>query len=156
MKRQQFSERGTTVVIIIAVWSKQLSKVYNTYGVAGALKYNDDGSDSRRRLRYYTDEYLIRWGIFGGDCMILATFDEEWEQSTPNFGRKGLIGYLTTPPHRRLMWRNYKRNDRERNTSTYQPEKTDWTISTSRGRYDGHYQDHVVLRYYLDKLNNLA
>lgn len=60
MKRQQFSERGTTVVIIIAVWSKQLSKVYNTYGVAGALKYNDDGSDSRRRLRYYTDEYLIR------------------------------------------------------------------------------------------------
>lgn len=66
-KREDFIKKGATNVVIVAVWSKGLTRIHDAYNIAGALGIGE------RDL--YLHEVLLWGGISADEYRILAVFD---------------------------------------------------------------------------------
>ncbi|KAF4342186.1 6-hydroxy-D-nicotine oxidase [Fusarium beomiforme] len=65
-RRQWMIDNGATEVVIIAVWLRGLSGVYDAYAMARDLGLNN--------LHFYRHEVLVRWGIDADSYRILTLF----------------------------------------------------------------------------------
>ena|SRR5450432_1418728 len=73
--RKWLIQQGATNVIVIAVWSKDLLRVYSAYDVAHQLQYTSyHNGDLRRQLDHHLDEFLVCHSIHADEYRILAIF----------------------------------------------------------------------------------
>lgn len=82
--------------MIVAIWAKDLSHVYNAYDVAEAMGYHRDSLDPRRNLAHHMDEYLVWSGIADDDYRLLAIFDSVTERQV-RLGVQGPTGDALIP-----------------------------------------------------------
>ncbi|KAI7771544.1 hypothetical protein LZL87_011747 [Fusarium oxysporum] len=76
--RKRLTERGGRGIIIVAVWLKDLSGVYDAYNIAQRLLGRKDPNSSsrlRRNLDYFRGELLVQGGIDYMEYRILACFE---------------------------------------------------------------------------------
>ncbi|CEL06333.1 hypothetical protein ASPCAL07439 [Aspergillus calidoustus] len=74
-RRELLERRGQRDIVVIAVWAKDLTGVYDAEEVASLLGYSDTGSDPCRKRRDHHDEYIIEGGILADEYRILAIFN---------------------------------------------------------------------------------
>jgi hypothetical protein len=67
-------DQGKRNITIVAVWAKGIYHIYRAEHIATALRYNNSGQDSRRKLSNHRYEYLVWGGIAADDYRILAEF----------------------------------------------------------------------------------
>lgn len=75
--REHLIERKGKGIMIVAVWLKDLSGVYNAYNIAQCLIDHQGPSSSsglRRNLAYFRGELLVQGGIDYTEYRILACF----------------------------------------------------------------------------------
>ncbi|KAG5747804.1 hypothetical protein H9Q69_009763 [Fusarium xylarioides] len=76
--RKHLIERGGREIMIVAVWLKDLSGVYDAHNIAQRLLDHqgpNSGSDLRRNLDNFREELLARGGIDYTEYRILACFE---------------------------------------------------------------------------------
>ncbi|KAK4235006.1 hypothetical protein C8A03DRAFT_46782 [Achaetomium macrosporum] len=68
-RRSQYLDQGATSVVIVAVWLKGLSAVYDAYDLAASLGIPDSNRD------WHLHEVLVLGGIWADQYRILVRFD---------------------------------------------------------------------------------
>lgn len=59
---------GRQNTAIVALWAKNMPNVYDGERLALAFRYDDAGTDSRRRLSGHRDEFLVYGGVLTDQC----------------------------------------------------------------------------------------
>ncbi|KAF5588895.1 hypothetical protein FPANT_6455 [Fusarium pseudoanthophilum] len=94
--RKRLIKRGGREIIIVAVWLKDLSGVYDAYNIAQRLVAFQDPSSSsrlRRNLDNYRGELLVQGGIDYTKYRILACFKGD----SPEIERRSISPLLKHP-----------------------------------------------------------
>lgn len=74
-RRKMLEDSKKEGIVVIAVWTKDLTGVYSAEKVALMLEYPDTESSCRKRLPNHLDEYLVEGGIAADEYRILAVFE---------------------------------------------------------------------------------
>ncbi|KAF5568112.1 hypothetical protein FNAPI_331 [Fusarium napiforme] len=101
--REHLIERGAREIMIVAVWLKDLSGVYDAYNIAQRLVAFQDLSSSsrlRRNLDNYRGELLVQGGIDYTEYRILACFQGD----SPEIERRAMSPMLEFPEQRLTVY----------------------------------------------------
>lgn len=111
--RNWLIRQGATNIAVIAVWSKDLPRVYNAYDVARQLQYtNYHSGDPRRQLDHHLDEFLICHSIHADEYRILAIFYGNISEEFVSFSLQDLQ-HVTSVPSNFAQSITTKTNTRE-------------------------------------------
>ncbi|KAF5716358.1 hypothetical protein FMUND_6311 [Fusarium mundagurra] len=94
--RNHLIERKGREIMIVAVWLKDLSGVYDAYNIAQRLLDHqgpNSGSDLRRKLDNFREELLVQGGIDYTEYRILACFQGD----SPEIERRPISPPLKVP-----------------------------------------------------------
>lgn len=70
---------------MVAVWAKGLTNVYNALDAAMILRYSDTGTDPRKNIWDYRQEFLVDNSIAADEYRILAVFEGGGESRLVEF-----------------------------------------------------------------------
>ncbi|KAL6229069.1 P-loop containing nucleoside triphosphate hydrolase protein [Aspergillus navahoensis] len=72
-------------IVVVAVWAKGLTNVYNALDAATTLGYTDTGTDPVRNIWDHRQEFLVDNGITADEYRILAVFEGGGESRLVEF-----------------------------------------------------------------------
>ncbi|KAL4904451.1 hypothetical protein BDW74DRAFT_179030 [Aspergillus multicolor] len=84
-RRAEMEQDEEEDIIVVAVWAKGLTNVYNALDAATTLGYSDTGTEPVRNIWDHHQEFLVDNGIAADEYRILAVFEGGGESRSVKF-----------------------------------------------------------------------